>query len=91
MARSSSPLHYIALAMAAMNVLQFLIFNYRGILGWSGIGVYVTVLYGMVFVLSAMVWLVAQMRSRSALTMTFWVVMFLPMALIALLPEKFFV
>jgi hypothetical protein len=40
--RSSSPLHYIALVLAAMNVPQFLIFNSRGILSWSGVGVNVT-------------------------------------------------
>jgi hypothetical protein len=53
MAQSSSPFHYIVLVLAAMNALQFLIFNSRGILSWSGVGVYVTVLYAVVFVLSA--------------------------------------
>jgi lipid-A-disaccharide synthase-like uncharacterized protein len=91
MAQSSSPFHYIVLVLAAMNALQFLIFNSRGILSWSGVGVYVTVLYAVVFVLSAIVWLVAQVRSKSRLSAAFWVVMFFPMVFIALLPETFFV
>jgi hypothetical protein len=89
MARSSNSLRYIALVLAVMNALQFFIFNSRGILSWSGVGVYVTVLYAVVFVLSAIVWLVARVRSKSRLSAAFWVVMFFPMVFIALLPEKF--
>jgi hypothetical protein len=89
MTRSSNALHYIALAMAAMNMLQFLIFNDQGILDWSGIGVYVTIPYVIFFVLNAIVWFVAQLRSRSTLAAIFWIVMLFPIVFIVLLPEKF--
>jgi hypothetical protein len=89
--RQSNPFHYLALLLALANLLQFLIFNYRGIVSWSGVGVYVTVSYVVAFVLCAAVWVIAQVRSRSELGLLFWLLMAFPVIFLVLLPEKFFV
>lgn len=89
--RRNNALHYAGLLLAIVNALQFVILNYRGILSWSGIGIYVTILYLVGFIVGTVIWVVAQIRSRSTFSVAFWLTMTLPIIFLALLPEKFFV